>query len=156
MKSKACLSLITWIVLFEIIAAIMGYLSNASQSTWYQTLPKSPLTPPGYVFAIVWPILYIGLAYIGHYLFKYHANTHTYIKALYCVQMGLNFMWTPIFFICQLPKMALLINFLMILSTCLLIPILYKKNMNAFFCNLAYLGWICFAAYLNIYIVINI
>ncbi|MEA0971215.1 TspO/MBR family domain protein [Candidatus Megaera venefica] len=32
---------------------------------WYGQLIKSSLTPPGYYFGIIWPILYISLAILG-------------------------------------------------------------------------------------------
>jgi tryptophan-rich sensory protein len=36
-----------------------NYFTMMSVKTWYPTLVKSALTPPGYVFGIVWTILYI-------------------------------------------------------------------------------------------------
>jgi len=45
-------------------ALILGGLSssNASNDIWYLQLNKSTLNPPGYVFGIVWPILYLLMA----------------------------------------------------------------------------------------------
>ena len=44
-----------------LITLIVGSLasSNTGMDTWYQGLIKSSLNPPGYVFGIVWPILYL-------------------------------------------------------------------------------------------------
>ena len=49
------------VFVFVVLALILGGLSsaNTADDVWYQGLIKSDLNPPGYVFGIVWPILYI-------------------------------------------------------------------------------------------------
>ena len=47
-----------------LLTLIVGSLasSNTGIDLWYQGLVKSDLNPPGYVFGIVWPILYLLMA----------------------------------------------------------------------------------------------
>jgi len=49
------------IFIFVFFALLLGGLSSSDTANdlWYQELNKSSLNPPGYVFGIVWPILYI-------------------------------------------------------------------------------------------------
>ena len=49
------------LVLLIPLTLIVGSFASANTGTdmWYQELIKSDLNPPGYVFGIVWPILYL-------------------------------------------------------------------------------------------------
>ena len=59
------LKLLLWIVLFQSIGFLMGMLTQANIYPWYEQLNKSDLTPPGFVFSIVWTFLYVLLAVIA-------------------------------------------------------------------------------------------
>lgn len=39
--------------------ALSGWLTREAMQTSYETVKKSPLTPPGFVFPIAWTILYV-------------------------------------------------------------------------------------------------
>ena len=47
-----------------LLTLIVGSLasSNTGTDSWYQGLIKSDLNPPGFVFGIVWPVLYLLMA----------------------------------------------------------------------------------------------
>ena len=68
-----------------LITLIVGSLasSNTGTDTWYQGLIKSSLNPPGYVFGIVWPILYL---FMGITAWR---NLES-IKNLFYIQLFLN------------------------------------------------------------------
>ena len=56
-------------ILCPIILLALGfgssYLSNSgNNNSWYNSLAKAPWTPPGWVFSVVWSILYILLGII--------------------------------------------------------------------------------------------
>ena len=48
-------------IILVLLTLIVGSLAstNTGSDTWYLNLVKSNLNPPGYVFGIVWPILYL-------------------------------------------------------------------------------------------------
>ncbi|WP_371923170.1 TspO/MBR family protein [Legionella sp. 27cVA30] len=52
-------------MLFQSIGFLMGMLTQANIYPWYEQLNKSALTPPGFVFSIVWTFLYALLALIA-------------------------------------------------------------------------------------------
>ena len=58
------------ILQFVVISFVVGYLSRVLQGTsmeaWYPGLVKSSLTPPGYIFSLVWGVLYLlmGISYM--------------------------------------------------------------------------------------------
>ncbi|MEL1225020.1 MAG: TspO/MBR family protein, partial [Candidatus Neomarinimicrobiota bacterium] len=55
--------------LLTFIAFLVGSSANAfiNQDDWYLSLNKSELNPPGYVFGIVWPILYTLMGFVSYF-----------------------------------------------------------------------------------------
>ena len=73
-----------------------------NNTEWYQQLNKSKLTPPSYVFGIVWPILYI-LIFVSLILFLLNSdntNNSLFIKTIivFVLQILCNILWSPLFF----------------------------------------------------------
>ena len=68
------------VFIFVIIALILCGLasSNTAEDIWYQELVKSSLNPPGYVFGIVWPILYLLMSIAAFRTFKETKNLFLY------------------------------------------------------------------------------
>ena len=140
---KISLPLLTFLI------AWLGALSNISTDrTWYDSLNKSSLNPPDYLFGIVWPILYTLMAVVSFL----HAKL---IYKWYIPQLVLNGAWTWIFFVCQQPDIAF-INIVVLIGLNLVILMKLKGQGTwlSFALYLPYLLWICFAAFLNISIAI--
>lgn len=97
------------VFIYVFIALIVGGLasSNAANDLWYQELNKSSLNPPGFVFGIVWPILYLLMSISA---FRTFANT----KNLFLIQLIFNALWSWLFFAFQMPLIALLNIWLLI------------------------------------------
>ena len=87
---------------------------------WYKTLKRSKLSPPDYVFGIVWPILYTTLA-VSFYLIKKENQCHKWCEPLnfFSIQMFFNLIWTWLFFKQKKIKLALLDIALVIIFTIL-------------------------------------
>ena len=140
---KISLPLLTFLI------AWLGALSNISTDrTWYDSLNKSSLNPPDYLFGIVWPILYTLMAVVSFL----HAKL---IYKWYIPQLALNGAWTWIFFVCQQPDIAF-INIVVLIGLNLVILMKLKGQGTwlSFVLYFPYLLWICFAAFLNISIAI--
>lgn len=123
---------------------------------WYKNLNKSKLTPPSYVFSIVWPILYI-LMIISLIKVWRHKSCYPYCSAItyFFIQLFFNIIWTTLFFKMKNPTYALFDIILLYIF----VIITYKKfivysNLSAKLL-IPYILWISFASYLNIYIVLN-
>ena len=121
---------------------------------WYRKLKKSPLTPPNYVFGIVWPFLYFTLIIFFLFLLK-DSKCRGLCPPLipFLIQMVLNFSWSPVFFRLQKPKESLVITILMVLLTVYTFYLTYQINQKLSLLLIPYLIWITFATYLNGYIV---
>ena len=133
-----------------ILTAVIGSIASTSAGTdsWYLLLNKSKLNPPGYVFGIVWPILYI-LMMVSAYL------THKKVFPIFIIQLFFNAAWSWLFFRFQMPLIALLDIYLLIAINIYILNLMYKENKLAFFLFIPYVIWISFASYLNLFIVIN-
>jgi len=122
--------------------------SNTADDIWYQNLNKSPLNPPGFVFGIVWPFLYLLMSISAY-------RTFDRTKNLFFIQLFFNALWSWLFFAFQLPMIALL-------NIWLLIYLNIKVNIRMFiedklsgFLYIPYVLWLLFASYLNLFIVIS-
>ena len=133
-----------------LITLIVGSLasSNTGTDTWYQGLIKSDLNPPGYVFGIVWPILYL---FMGITAWR---NIDT-IKIYFYIQLFLNAIWSWLFFSFQLPLIALFDIWLLIFINIKILFIVSKQDKIGAILYAPYILWLFFASYLNVFIVIN-
>ena len=123
---------------------------------WYRKIKKSKLTPPNYIFGIVWPILYFTLIIFFILLIKDKKCKGICSPLIpFILQMILNFAWSPAFFRLQKPKLSFAIVIGMIVLTWYTFYLTLRINKNISLLLLPYLIWISFASYLNGYIVIN-
>ena len=137
---------ITLVLLTLIVGSLAS--SNTGTDTWYQGLIKSDLNPPGYVFGIVWPILYL---FMGITAWR---NIDT-IKIDFYIQLFLNAIWSWLFFSFQLPLIALFDIWLLIFINIKIFFMIVKQDKLAAFLYVPYILWLFFASYLNLYIVLN-
>lgn len=138
------------VFIFVILALIVGGLasSNTADDIWYQELVKSSLNPPGYVFGIVWPILYLFMSISAF-------RTFNKTKNLFFIQLLFNAMWSWLFFAFQMPFIALLNIWLLIYLNIKLNLKMFDQDKLSGFLFIPYVLWLFFASYLNLFIVLN-
>lgn len=117
---------------------------------WYTTLNKSSLTPPDWVFAPAWIILYISMA-VSLILVLKDGSIFSRIPqiGLFCIQLGLNLLWPDLFFNRHLIGASLIDIILLWLVIIFTIVSFSKVSIIAAVILLPYLAWVSFAAYLN-------
>ena len=138
------------VFIYVILALIIGSLasSNTADDVWYQALIKSPLNPPGYVFGIVWPILYLFMSISAF-------RTFNKTKNLFFIQLLFNAIWSWLFFAFQMPFIALLNIWLLIYLNIKLNLKMFNQDKLSGFLFIPYVLWLFFASYLNLFIVLN-
>jgi benzodiazapine receptor len=138
------------IFFFVPLALVLGGLASSNTSTdiWYQSLLKSELNPPGYVFGIVWPILYLLMSVSAYRTFKVTKN-------LFLLQLFFNTIWSWLFFSFHMPVIALLNIWLLIFLNIKLLFQMIKIDKISGIIYIPYVIWLAFASYLNLFIVIN-
>lgn len=129
---------------------------SSSSTLWYKYLEKSKLTPPDWVFSVVWPLLYASIIvyYVLMILNTSCFNFQCTPLILFTIQMCLNVLWPIVFFTYQKPKPAFIIILLMIGLTYATIYYSSLIRPNYTYILIPYAVWITFASYLNGYIVI--
>lgn len=148
------LKLVLWIMLFESIGFFLGLLTQANIAPWYAHLDKPLLTPPGFVFSIVWGLLYALLAVIAWILSTHYSLVSKKITFVFMLQMIMNWVWTPLFFgLHWLIPSALWLIGLSSLNVFLIIEAKKTDRIVAWLLS-PYLIWLIFATYLNVIIAI--
>lgn len=131
------------------VGALAGVLSRKGLETVYPLLQKSPLTPPGAVFPVVWTVLYllmgIGLALVVD---KGGANVLQAV-VLWALQLALNFSWSLLFFaggdyLASLFCLAILWGAILAMIAAFAVV-----SRPAAWLQIPYLLWVTFAGYLN-------
>ena len=132
-------------------------MSNLYNNNYINSLKQSKLTPDGKVFKTVWPILYTLMIY--SYIKIYYSNTSNNNKQkaliIMLIQLFLNISWIYVFYKKKNIKGGLIIMILLLLSIIYMIYQYQKVNKTSAYIQLPYLLWVCFALYLNYYIVEN-
>lgn len=123
---------------------------------WYNQLNRSKLTPPSWVFGLVWPLLYILMS-MSFLIIQSNKQCYPFCKPLvyFIIQLSFNLIWTTLFFKMQKPLLAL---FDLILTWIFTVISYYQfRNISKIGSALLipYILWLSFAFYLNLYIVIN-
>jgi Tryptophan-rich sensory protein (mitochondrial benzodiazepine receptor homolog) len=137
-------------ILFLLIPLAVGALSALFIGTMsYSSFQKPAVSPPSWLFPIVWTILYILMG-ISSYLI-YSSNNAGKTKALttYGLQLVFNFFWSILFFRYSLYFFAFLWLLALILLIVIMIYQFYKISPLAAYLQIPYLLWCIFAAYLN-------
>ena len=137
------------VFIFVILALLIGGLasSNTADDIWYQNLNKSPLNPPGFVFGIVWPFLYLLMSISAY-------RTFDQTKNLFFIQLFFNALWSWLFFAFQLPMIALLNIWLLIYLNIKLNIRMFIEDKLSSFLYIPYVLWLLIASYLNLFIVL--
>lgn len=144
---------IQWKKLFICIAiplAVGGLSALLTQNSMktFEAVTKPPLSPPGWLFPLVWTTLYILMG-IASYLVLTSEKPNRVALTVYGIQLVFNFFWSIIFFNLGLYWFAflwLIVLWLLILDTTILF---YEISKPAGYLMLPYLLWVTFAGYLN-------
>ena len=117
----------------------------------YGQLVKPPLSPPGWVFPVVWSVLFLLMGYASYRVLTADAPKEEKRRALifYGVQLALNFLWSPVFF--GLGRLLLAFAILVALWVMILLTgnLFSQIDKNAGKLLVPYLLWVTFAGYLN-------
>ncbi len=117
----------------------------------FESINKPPLSPPGWLFPVVWTILYILMGIAAYLVFtsdkpKKQINTALIV---YGVQLFFNFLWSLIFF----NREDYLFAFIWLVALWALILaniiLFYRISKPAGILLIPYLLWVTFAGYLN-------
>ena len=133
------------------VGALSALLSGGGMAAFDQ-MNKPPLSPPGWLFPVVWTVLYLLMGFASWLVLTSGAPQPKIRKALiaYGLQLAVNFFWSIIFFGAELYLFAfvwLLLLWMLIIWTMVKF---YDIRQLAGELLLPYLLWVTFAGYLNL------
>lgn len=143
--------LIKSIVLPLAVGGLAGFLSRKGMEM-FELLNQPPLSPPGWVFPVVWTVLYtlMGIsAYLIH-IENTSLEQKSNAKMIYQYQLLVNFLWPIFFFNFQWYLFSFFWLVLLWILVLAMIRMFSKISKLAAYMNIPYFIWLTFAAYLNI------
>ena len=140
-----------WIALAEAVGALSGWLSRDGRKIYNASITQPPLSPPPFVFPIVWGILFalMGISSARIYTSPQSRERNRGLN-IYIAQLIVNFFWSLIFFNAQAFAFAFFWLLLLWILVLWMILIFYKIDPLAAKLQIPYLLWLSFAAYLNL------
>lgn len=147
---RASAGLVLWCGLCLTIGVTGSVATSSSLTDWYPALSKPPWTPPDWIFAPVWTLLYILMGTSAWLVWKPQgfAAARTPL-GLFLIQLTLNAAWSWLFFGLRNPMAGLLDIALLWVAIIATILSFYRYNPRAAWLMLPYLAWVSYAAALN-------
>ena len=130
-----------------VLGGIVGFI--VSKFMDYNVLNKPSFSPPGFLFPIVWTILYILMG-VSYSILDINNLVDKQVKKVYFIQLIVNLIWAVIFFILKARLISVIWIILLLLLVIYMIITFYKRNKLSAYLQIPYLIWVAFATYLNI------
>ncbi|MCI7607575.1 MAG: tryptophan-rich sensory protein [Enterocloster clostridioformis] len=135
-------------ILIPLAVGTMSALFSGNMSS-YSILTQPAFSPPGFIFPVVWTILYILMGASSYIVYSSNSPNKSKALLLYCIQLFFNFCWSIIFFGLDL----FLFAFIWLIALIFIIIIMIRQflivNPLSAYLQIPYLIWCIFAAYLN-------
>ena len=148
-------NLVLCILIPLLVGGLSGWLTRGSMGA-FEAMAKPPLAPPGWLFPVVWTVLYILMGVASYLVITSGGNEDAITSALsvYALQLGVNFFWSILFFTLSLCTVAFLWLLLLWVLVLITTARFFRLSPAAGYLMLPYVLWVTFAAYLNLAICI--
>ena len=146
MKKRIDWKVISWSFAAVAATAVLGSLWT-DIGPWYESI-KPSITPPSFVFPIVWTALYF-MIFFAMYLSISKSRKKTLISCIFGINLAMNALWTLFYFKMRNPALAFIDIIVMLATIAYLILLSCKIDKKAAYLLIPYLLWVLFAAVLN-------
>ena len=132
-----------------VAGGLSGILTSGSMQL-YQNIKKPPLSPPGWVFPVVWTVLYLCMGIAAYLIFTSESVYKGRALVLYGAQLVVNLLWPVFYFnlewrLFSFVWLVLLFVLVLVMTVCF-----FRINSAAGYLMLPYILWLLFAGYLNL------
>lgn len=141
-------------ILIPILVGGLSALLTKNSMNLYQTIEVPSFAPPGFLFPIVWTILFILMGISCYFVYDSGSNQTKDAIIIYAIQLALNFTWSIIFFNFRAFLLASIWIILLLVAIIMMIKQFYKISKIAAYLQIPYLVWVTFATVLTITIYI--
>lgn len=142
---KKYISLVLFLILVVGGGSLIGAMNVPGE--WYVTLNKPWFNPPSWVFAPVWTTLYVLIAIAGWRVWQ-REDMRDAMWAWWA-QLGLNFLWSPVFFSLQSPGSALIVILALLAAIVTFMRLVWNRDRVSGLLFVPYLAWVSFATILT-------
>lgn len=146
-------ALLPWVICIgaSFLAGAIGSSVTIDQiPTWYASLTKPTWTPPEWVFAPVWNVLYLCMGSAAALVWGTHKIGRVLALWLFFAHLAVNALWSVVFFGLEELWLALWVIFVLWVSVGLLTLIFARYSKWAAFLMVPYFLWVSYAMSLNL------
>ena len=149
-------SFVRWALFLVPAVLLLGFVSGrlggeAAADPWFMALEKPSIFPPPAAFGVVWPILYVLMGFAAAMVCAAWGSRYRLPAILaFVLQLLVNLAWTPVFFGEHEITLGLYVILLLDVAVLVTIVLFWKVRRPAALLLVPYLGWICFATWLNV------
>lgn len=141
------LALVGFVGLCLLVGAAGASVTARALHHWYLALTAPPGTPPNWVFAPVWTMLYVMIGVAAWLVWKRLGASRP--LQIWGWQLAANALWAPAFFGLHSPALAMCVMLLLLLLIARTIRSFRRVRRGAGLLMLPYFVWCVYAAYLN-------
>ncbi len=155
-QPKNIAKLLVSLIICQCAGLIGSIFTIPAIPTWYATLEKPPFTPPNWLFAPAWLTLYLlmGISAVIIWLQGIDKRQVKMALIIFLSQLALNILWSAVFFGLKSPLYGAIVIIALWIIILFTILSFWKLSKVASWLLLPYIGWVTFAATLNISILI--
>lgn len=134
------------------IGVVASFFTRPEIAGWYATLQKPAYNPPTWLFAPVWSILYVLIAYAAYRVWRHRNESAAFTAAtlIYIIQLALNFAYPVAFFGMHKVFWALIVILVLLIGIIINMIWFGKFSRTGAWLMLPYLLWVSFASVLNL------
>jgi translocator protein len=148
MNSKDWMKLVVSLIICFGTAKLSGFVASFGSRDWYNSLVQPAWSPPTIFFPIVWMIIFLLMTFSLWLVWKKGAKRSTYW--VFGIQLGLNFLWMPLFFGLECLFCGLLFSAFLWIAVWANIIVFSRTSRTAAWLLVPYLIWVTFALALTI------
>jgi len=141
------------IIICLTVGFFSGKITQSSITTWYPTLIKPVFNPPNWIFAPVWTLLYIFMGIAAGLIWNEIESKPKEVKVAlqyFIFQLGLNALWSYLFFGLQNLLLASIEVILLLLVLIECYKLFKPIHPNAAKLFIPYIAWVSFASLLTL------
>jgi translocator protein len=155
MNPKKLLKLLALIVLCQIIGASGSLFTIPNIPTWYAFINKPFFSPPNWLFAPVWTIIFLLMGVSLFLVLETKKSDQKNLAiVLFAIQFFFNILWSFLFFGLRSPLLGLIGVIILWFSIVATILGFYKVSKKSAYLLLPYILWVSFATILNLAILL--